>query len=114
MLVNADCTIYEANTYIRHELRDVYWNDSRGRTVTKGGIQIADSVLVYVYDSDYVPQAGDIIVRGITDFAFDTQDERIISASMKEFRSTHPGFAVVKNVHDARYGGLPHIELIAR
>lgn len=114
MLVNADCTIYEANTYIRHELRDVYWNDSRGRTVTKSGIQIADSVVVYVYDSDYVPQAGDIIVRGITDFAFDTRDERSISASMKEFRTAYPGFAVVKNVNDARYGGLPHIEILAR
>lgn len=114
MLVNADCTIYEANTYIRHELRDVYWNDSRGRTVTKSGIQIADSVVVYVYDSEYVPKAGDIIVCGITDFSFDAQDERSISASMKEFRTAYPGFAVVKNVNDARYGGLPHTELIAR
>lgn len=114
MLVNADCTLYEAGTCIRHELHDVYWNDSRGRTVARGGIQISDSVIVYVYESAYVPQAGDIIVHGITDFVFDAQDERSISASMKAFRAAHPDFAVVKNVQDARYGGLPHMELIAR
>lgn len=116
MLVNANCTVYEAaaGTYTRHEIRNVYWNDSRGRTVSKGGIQITDSVLVYLYDDSYVPQDGDLIVYGLTAFAFDAQSQRSVSDSMKLFRAQFPGFAVVKNVNDARYGGLPHIEVIAR
>lgn len=114
MLVNADCTVYEADTYARHELHRIYWNDSRGRTVARSGIQIADSVIVYLYGSGYVPKKGDLLVRGITDFAFDAKDAHSISESMKQFRKVHPDFAVVKNVQDARYGGLPHIEVTAR
>lgn len=114
MLVNADLTLFAYGTYARHFIPGVYWNDSRGRTLTKGGIQIADSVIVYIYDGDYVPQEGDILVRGVTDFAFDAADQRSISESMKQFRTVHPDFAVVKHVQDARYGGLPHIEIIAR
>lgn len=114
MLVNANCTIYEADTYTRHELLNVYWNDSRGRTVSKGGTQITDSVLVYIYDGTYIPKAGDLIVHGLTSFAFDVQSQRTVSEGMKQFRTQFPGFAVVKNVNDARYGGLPHIEILAR
>lgn len=114
MLVNADCTIYEADTYTKHTLRDVYWHDSRGRTIIRGGIQVQDSLLVYLYDDAYVPKAGDLIVRGSQDFSFDTQSQQAVSQSMKQFRAAYPGFAVVKNVDNAMYGGLPHIELIAR
>lgn len=114
MLVNADCTVYEAETYTRHELRRVYWNDSRGRTVSKGGIQVTDSVIVYLYSDDYIPKSGDILVEGVTAFIFDTTDQRSISESMKQLRKQHPDFAVVKSVQNARYGGLPHTEILAR
>ena len=113
MLTNADCTVYEKDSYFRHEIRSVYWNDSRGRTVTKNGIQISDSILVYIYDSDYLPKTGDMIVRGITDFEFDTFSQQSISGSMKLFRNQHPEFAAVKSVNDCRFGRLPHIELTA-
>lgn len=116
MLVNANCTIYEAaaGTYTRHEIRDVYWNDARGRTVSKGGIQITDGVLVYLYDDTYVPKDGDLIVYGLVTFEFNAQSQPSVSDSMKLFRAQFPKFAVVKNVVNAMYGGLPHIELIAR
>lgn len=114
MLVNADCTVYEKDTYARHVIKDIYWNDSRGRTVTKGGIQISDQVIVYIYDSDYIPKAGDIIVKDECSFLFDTTSQQTTSQSMKVFRELHPGFAAVKNVTDARYGGLLHIEVLAR
>ncbi|MGN0615102.1 DUF6751 family protein [Ruminococcus flavefaciens] len=114
MLTNADCTVYEKDTYTRHSISDVFWNDSRGATVQKNGIQVSDSVLVYIYDSDYVPKAGDIIVKGKVNFAFTATTQQTISASMKQFRDQYPQFAVVKSVNDARYGGLPHIEVIAR
>ena len=114
MLKNADCTVYEAKTYIRHGINGVYWHDCRGRTVTKNGIQVTDSVLVYVYDSDYLPKAGDLIVKGNVGFEFDTTTQKTVSDSMKQFREAYPLYATVKNVSDCRYGGLPHIEVTAR
>ncbi|MDO4863463.1 MAG: hypothetical protein Q4A05_04760 [Ruminococcus sp.] len=114
MLKNADCTIYEKNTYTRHIITDVYWNDSRGATVTKNGRQVNDSVTVYIYSGEYVPKAGDIVVKGTLEFGFDTSTQQNVSASMKQFREQYPQFAVVKAVNDGRYGGLPHIEIIAR
>lgn len=121
MLINADCTVYEnggtaANTSItaKHVLEGVYWNDSRGQTLTKNGVQISDSVVVYIYSGDYVPKAGDLIIKGFTDFEFDGTSEMSMSESMKLFRTMFPDFAVVKSVSDYRYGGLPHIEITAR
>ena len=114
MLKNADCTIYEKDTYTRHNISGVYWNDSRGVTTQKNGIQVSDSVIVYIYDSEYIPKAGDIAVKGTIDFTFATSSQQTISASMKTFRESYPQFAVIKSVNDARYGGLPHIEVIAR
>jgi exosome complex RNA-binding protein Rrp4 len=114
MLVNADCTVYEKDTYARHVIKDIYWNDSRGRTVTKGGIQISDQVIVYIYSGEYVPKSGDIIVKDECSFLFDATSQQTASQSMKLFRELHPEFAVVKNVQDASYGGLPHIEVLAR
>lgn len=114
MLKNADCTVYEKETYTRHNISGVYWNDSRGASVHKNGVQIADSVIVYIYDSDYIPKAGDIVVKDSVGFAFTTTSQQTISASMKQFREQYPQFAVIKSVNDCRYGGLPHIEVIAR
>lgn len=53
-------------------------------------------------------------MRGINDFRFDTSTPQAASQSLKAFREACPEFAVVKNVADARYGGLPHIEVSAR
>lgn len=114
MLKNADCTIYEKNTYTPHVITGVYWNDSRGATTQRNGVQIADSVIVYIYDSEYTPKAGDIVVKGAIDFTFTTTSQQTISASMKTFRETYPQFAVIKSANDCRYGGLPHTEVIAR
>lgn len=114
MLKNADCTVYEAGSYTRHVIPNVYWNDARGRTVTNHGVQIADSVIVYLYSDAYIPKPGDIIVKGTVDYTFDATTQQKASASMKTFRDTYPKFAVVKAVNDAIYGGLPHIEVTAR
>ena len=114
MLTNADITIWSKDTYTRHNVNDVYWNDSRGQTVTRNGIQVQDSILVYIYDDSYIPQAGDIIVHGTSGFDFNTATEQATAADMKTFRTQYPDFAVVKNVNPCLYGGLPHIELTAR
>lgn len=121
MLKNADCTIYEnggtaTNISITagHVVKDIYWNDSRGMTVTRNGAQISDAVIAYLYSFGYVPKAGDLIVKGECDFVFDSTSPQTMSASFKAFREQHPDYAVIKNVSDCRYGGLKHIELTAR
>lgn len=114
MLKNADCTVYEKDSFLRHIIKGVFWSDNRGQTTAKNGIQISDSVLVYIYSGAYVPKAGDIIVKGDADFHFDNSSQKSVSESMKLFREQLPGSAIVKNVNDCRYGGLPHIEITAR
>lgn len=121
MLINAGCTIFvnggtptNVNITDSVQISGVYWNDSRGMTVTRNGAQVEDAVIVYLYNSEYVPKAGDIIVKGLQSFTFDDTSPATMSASFKAFRAAYPDFAVIKNVVDARYGGLPHIELMAR
>lgn len=121
MLINADCTIFvnggtptNVNITSSVQVSDIYWNDSRGMTVTRNGAQVEDAVIVYLYNSEYVPKAGDIIVKGLHSFAFDGSMPASMSASMKAFKAEFPDFAVIKNVSDCRYGGLPHIEITAR
>lgn len=122
MLSNTDCTVYEnsgtatnVNITARHFIPNVYWNDSRGRTVKKNGIQIDDSVIVYLFfDTDYTPKPGDIIVRGDVEFEFNSASQKTMSESDKHFRKLYPQSAVVKSVSDYRFGGLPHIEITAR
>ena len=114
MLSNADVTFYSAKTYERHTAHKAYFTDNRGRTVKKNGIEISDAISVYLYTDEYIPKNGDIVVKGIVDFSFDTSTEQTVSESMKQFRLQHPNFAVVKSVSDYRFGGLPHIEITAR
>lgn len=114
MLCNSNLTVYESETFAKHIIENVYWNDSRGQTATKNGIQITDSVTVYLYSDEYVPKAGDIIIRGVTDFEFDNSSQKSASESMKLFRVMFSDSAVVKSVNNCMFGGLPHIEIIAR
>ena len=121
MLINADCTIFvnggtptNVNITSIAQVTDIYWNDSRGMTVTRNGAQVEDAVMVYLYNFAYVPKAGDIIVKGLQSFTFDDTSPATMSASVKAFKAAFPDFAVVKNVSDCRYGGLPHIEITAR
>lgn len=114
MLSNADVTFYSAKTYERHTANKAYFTDNRGQTLKKNGIEISDAISVYLYTDEYIPKAGDIVIKGIVNFDFDTSTEQTVSESMKQFRSQYPDFAVVKSVSDYRFGGLPHIEITAR
>ena len=114
MLTNADVTIFEKDTYAKHTICGAYWNDSRGQTTTKNGIQISDSVIVYLYSNKYKPKAGDLIINKITDFKIDSSTQKAASESIKLFRTAFPDAAVVKSVNSCMFGGLPHIEIIAR
>ena len=114
MLSNADVTFFSAKTFERHTANKAYFTDNRGQTLKKNGIEISDAISVYLYTDEYIPKAGDIVVRGIVNFSFDTSTKESVSGSMKLFRQQYPDFAVVKSVSDYRFGGLPHIEITAR
>ena len=114
MLANADVTFYNVEDYSRHTATKAYFADSRGQTVKKNGIEISDAVCVYLYTTEYIPKEGDIVVKGLVDFEFDSSTQQTASESMKVFRKLYPQFAVVKSVSDYMYGGLPHIEITAR
>ena len=114
MLSNADVTFYSAKTYERHTANRAYFTDNRGQTLKKNGIEISDAISVYLYTDEYIPKVGDIVVKGIVNFSFNSTSEQTTSESMKLFRKQYPDFAVVKSVSDYRFGGLPHIEITAR
>ena len=122
MLSNADCTVYENagkganfNITARHFVPNVFWNDCRGKVVKKNGIQIEDSIIIYIYyGTDYVPKPGDIVVKGNADFEFDNTSQTSMSASHDQFKHLYPQSVYIKSVSDYRFGGLPHIEITAR
>lgn len=121
MLANATITVFEnsgtaSNIKItkRHTISNVYWNDSRGQTISKNGIQITDSVVIYLFSNEYIPKANDIVVKGVTDFEMDMTSQKTASDSMKVFKAMFPDSAVVKSVNNCMFGGLPHIEITAR
>lgn len=120
MLYNTVCTIFEnsgnaGNISItaRHYFGSAYWNDSRGQTLTKNGVQINDEIAVYLYSFDYIPKAGDIIVKGNAQLEI-TGTQQNSSEIMRALRTAYPDFAYIKSVRDLRFGGLPHIEISAR
>lgn len=114
MLANADITLFEKENHTPHFIENVCFSDSRGQTVTKNGVQISDSVVIYVYSDGYIPKSGDILVKNRCDFLFDDSSQKSISESMKKFREKYPDFAVVKNVSNYWFGNLPHFEVTAR
>lgn len=71
MLANADITIFENENYTPHFIEKVYFFDSRGQTVTKNGVQISDSIVIYIYSDGYIPKSGDIVVKNKCNFLFD-------------------------------------------
>lgn len=70
MLVNADITLFERENYTPHFIPDVYFSDSRRQTITKNGVQVSDSVVVYIYSNEYLPKSGDIVVKNRCNFLF--------------------------------------------
>ena len=59
MLKNADCTLYEKDSFAKHIITGIYWNDSRGASTQKNGVQIKDNLPVssdfpYTLDKDYI------------------------------------------------------------
>lgn len=106
MYTNADMTLYKKeydattrkDNWIRHEIRQVFWDDSKGANVIKSGMDTANSVVVFIPlgNTDVEPSTGDYIVKGIihdhvvkiTDLAKKYPTARVItSVDKKDFGS---------------------------
>lgn len=113
--INGSCTIYEKDTFVKHVFRDVFFYDSRSKSAATGGIQITGNVNIHVYNgSEYQPKIGDIIVFGNCSFEFDTESQKTVSESFKDFRKSFPDFATINSVSIKTYGTLLDYDITAR
>lgn len=116
---NADCTIYEKDTFKKHIFKNVHYCDNRGETYSKDGVKIKGDVNIHIYavntsDFSYFPQLGDIVVPTECSFEFDTTSEKSISESMKEFRKLYPDYSTVSASSRKVYGSLPDYIIASR
>lgn len=119
MKICGNCTVYENNTYTKHEYRDVFYCDERGIVTLKNGIQTAGVLNIIIYSAsggavDYIPKQGDIVVCGDCDFDFDMTSQQTISESMTEFRELYPKFGAISSVSHEICGTRPDYIITAR
>ena len=116
--ITGKCTVYEKNTFTKHVFADVYYHDGRGERTKTTGAEKAEDVTVNIYsfahDGSYIPKIGDIIVSGECEYVFDASTEAKASASMATFRSTYPGYALIKSVDSKLNGNKFDIDIIGR
>ena len=119
MLTNGSCTVYhqtESGGYDREFIPDCFWMDSRGASVTTGGIVSEAGVIVYIPEA-HAPKLiaqKDIIVRGNCPHVFSGSTPAAISQSFARLREAYE-LATVTAVDDKCYGGaLRHIKVTAK
>ena len=119
MLTNGSCTVYhqaESGGYDREFIPDCFWMDSRGASVTTGGIVSEAGVIVYIPEA-HAPKLiaqKDIIVRGNCPHVFSGSTPTAISQSFAALREAYE-LATVTAVDDKRYGSaLRHIKVTAK
>ena len=116
--ITGKVTIYAKGSFTKHVFSDAYYVDGRGSGANKVSAEKVEEVSVRIYsfahDGTYVPKAGDIIVNGECEFTFDTSTEANASASMATFRSTYPGYALVKTVESKLNGNKSDFDIIGR
>lgn len=119
VLTNGSCTVYhqaESGGYDREFIPDCFWMDSRGASVTTGGIVSEAGVIVYIPEA-HAPKLiaqKDIIVRGNCPHVFSGSTPAAISQSFAALREAYE-LATVTAVDDKRYGSaLRHIKVTAK
>lgn len=119
VLINDSCTVYhqtESGGYDRELVRECFWMDLRGASVTTGGIVREAGVIVYIPEA-HAPaliEQKDILVRGDCPHAFDNSTPAAISQSFAVLREAYEP-ATVTAVDDKRYGSaLRHIKVTAK
>ena len=119
VLTNGSCTVYhqtESGGYDREFIPACFWMDSRGASVTTGGIVSDVGVIIYIPET-HAPKLiaqKDIIVRGNCPHVFSGSTPAAISQSFEALRKAYE-LATVTAVDDKRYGSaLRHIKVTAR
>lgn len=116
--INDTCTIFEKDSYTKHDFENIYSFDERGQATRTDG-KVKNGVLnVQIYADRfrtdiYKPKAGDILVLGDCDFVFDTSSQQATSACMTDFRKLYD-FAIVDEVQSVSYGSIPDYIIKAR
>lgn len=93
-------TTTKKEKWVRHEIRNVFWDSSQGANIIKSGMSTADSVTVFVplANISIEPKTGDYIVKGIiqeeftkiTDLTKNYADaHQLTSVDKKDFGSKH-------------------------
>lgn len=113
--INGSCTVYEKDTFTRHFFSNVYFYDGRSKTAVASGIQVTGDINIHIYFGEkYQPKIGDIIIFGDCSFEFDTESQKTISESFREFRKNFPDFANINTVSAKICGNLPEYDITAR
>lgn len=111
MFTNCEgCTIYKEKAenfspiWERYVIPDIYWECTQRKVASGKGTQRSNEVFVSIPAtsiSDYVPESGDTIVKGIIDL-----DYRDVSVNERY---------TINSVSDCRYGSpaVQHIEVTA-
>ena len=95
MYTNADIIIYtHADGYKRHEIKGVFWDESKQSNMIKSGLSTIDSVTIYVPFENMPPgikfaTAKDLIVNGIVDDEIDNSSPQAYSASLNALKSKY-------------------------
>ncbi len=108
MYTNADMTLYKKEydtttkkeKWVRHEIKNVFWDSAQGANIIKSGMSTADSVTVFVplANISIEPKTGDYIVKGIiqeefikiTDLTKKYADAHVLTTvDKKDFGSKH-------------------------
>lgn len=93
-------TTTKKEKWVRHEIRDVFWDSAQGANIIKSGMSTADSVTVFVplANISIEPKTGDYIVKGIiqeeftkiTDLTKNYADAHVLTTvDKKDFGSKH-------------------------
>lgn len=102
------CTVYEKTvkdrmeSYVRHFIPTIYWEQSRGQAKSGNGMQPSDSVLCIIPASslsDYIPK----------------RDDRIVCGNCEKEEPPECGVYTVMSVEDFRFGSaeVQHLEVTA-
>lgn len=113
--VNNSCTIFEKDTFRKHFFENVNFCDNRSSKAVSGGNQVTGDMNIHIYlGEQYQPKINDIIISGNCKFEFDTESQKSISESFKEFRKNYPDFATINSVSIKNSCKIPDYDITAR
>jgi hypothetical protein len=95
MYTNADITVYtHTDGYKRHEIKGVFWDESKQSNMIKSGLTTIDSVTIYV-PFDSIPSgvnfttAKDHIIKGVVNDEIDNSPPQAYSASLNALKAKY-------------------------